>query len=101
MSALALAQRMDALGVRTLIHNRHRNRRDADGPEFSGAGSDARGGKILRDCERRSKPARRRRKARELSRRYANLDGVIVGKALYEKRVSLPNLLEVARASCP
>ncbi len=32
-----------------------------------------------------------------LAGRYANLDGVIVGKALYEKRVDLPDLLAIAR----
>ena len=32
----------------------------------------------------------------ELARRHANLDGVIVGKALYEKRVNLPDLLTLA-----
>jgi phosphoribosylformimino-5-aminoimidazole carboxamide ribotide isomerase len=36
-------------------------------------------------------------KLAELSRRYGNLDGVIVGKALYEKRVELPDLLAIAR----
>ena len=36
-------------------------------------------------------------KLAELARRYANLDGVIVGKALYEKRVDLPDLLAIAR----
>ena len=33
----------------------------------------------------------------KLTRRYANLDGVIVGKALYERRVELPDLLAIAR----
>ena len=32
-----------------------------------------------------------------MARRHQNLDGVIVGKALYEKRVDLPDLLAVAR----
>jgi len=34
---------------------------------------------------------------RELAGTHANLDGAIVGKALYEKRVSLPDLLEIAK----
>jgi phosphoribosylformimino-5-aminoimidazole carboxamide ribotide isomerase len=34
-------------------------------------------------------------KLAELARRYANLDGVIVGKALYEKRVELGDLLRL------
>jgi len=33
----------------------------------------------------------------ELVREFANLDGVIVGKALYEKRVELPDLLALAK----
>ena len=35
-------------------------------------------------------------KLAELGRRHANLDGVIVGKALYEKRVELKDLLAIA-----
>jgi len=38
-------------------------------------------------------------KLAELARRYPNLDGVIVGKALYEKRVDLADLLALARAA--
>jgi len=33
----------------------------------------------------------------QLAHRYANLDGVIVGKALYEGNVSLGDLLTLAR----
>jgi phosphoribosylformimino-5-aminoimidazole carboxamide ribotide isomerase len=33
-----------------------------------------------------------------LARRYPNLEGVIVGKALYERRVELPDLLAIACA---
>jgi phosphoribosylformimino-5-aminoimidazole carboxamide ribotide isomerase len=36
-------------------------------------------------------------KLAELAQRHANLDGVIVGKALYEKRVDLPDLLSLVR----
>jgi phosphoribosylformimino-5-aminoimidazole carboxamide ribotide isomerase len=36
-------------------------------------------------------------KLAELAQRFANLDGVIVGKALYEERVNLPDLLAIAR----
>ncbi len=32
----------------------------------------------------------------QLSQSHANLDGAIVGKALYEKRVNLPDLLQIA-----
>lgn len=34
---------------------------------------------------------------RELAGTHENLDGAIVGKALYEKRVSLPDLLQIAK----
>jgi phosphoribosylformimino-5-aminoimidazole carboxamide ribotide isomerase len=37
-------------------------------------------------------------KLAELSLRHSNLDGVIVGKALYEKRVELGDLLKIAEA---
>ena len=37
-------------------------------------------------------------KLAELARGHANLDGVIVGKALYEKRVELSDLLRLASA---
>ena len=33
----------------------------------------------------------------KLAQGHANLEGVIVGKALYEKRVDLPDLLAIAR----
>lgn len=36
-------------------------------------------------------------KLRKLAGTFANLDGVIVGKALYEKRVELPDLLSIAK----
>jgi phosphoribosylformimino-5-aminoimidazole carboxamide ribotide isomerase len=32
-----------------------------------------------------------------LAARHPNLDGAIVGKALYEKRVELPDLLAIAK----
>jgi phosphoribosylformimino-5-aminoimidazole carboxamide ribotide isomerase len=35
----------------------------------------------------------------ELAKHHANLDGVIVGRALYEKRVELGDLLALARAA--
>jgi phosphoribosylformimino-5-aminoimidazole carboxamide ribotide isomerase len=38
-------------------------------------------------------------KLAELAGRYPSLDGVIVGKALYEKRVELPDLLALARGN--
>lgn len=97
MSALTLARRMDQLGVRTLIHTDIGTDGMLTGPNFPaqeamlGAGKFrviASGGVSRRDDVV---------KLAELSRRFENLDGVIVGKALYEKRVDLPDLLALAR----
>lgn len=97
LGALDLARRMDALGVRTLIHTDIGTDGMLTGPNFPaqeamlGAGRFrviASGG-----VSRREDVVR----LAELAQRHANLDGVIVGKALYEKRVSLPDLLSLAR----
>ena len=97
LGALDLARRMDALGVRTLIHTDIGTDGMLTGPNFPtqeamlGAGRFrviASGG-----VSRREDVVR----LAELAQCHANLDGVIVGKALYEKRVSLPDLLSLAR----
>jgi phosphoribosylformimino-5-aminoimidazole carboxamide ribotide isomerase len=98
LTAIELARRMDAIGVRTLIHTDISTDGMLTGPNFSAqeamlaAGSFrviASGG-----VSRREDVV----KVTELAQRYANLDGVIVGKALYEKRVDLPDLLTIARS---
>jgi phosphoribosylformimino-5-aminoimidazole carboxamide ribotide isomerase len=98
MSALSLAQRMDALGVRTLIHTDIGTDGMLTGPNFAaqramlGAGRFrviASGGVSRREDVI---------KLQELGREFDHLDGVIVGKALYEKRVELPDLLALARS---
>ncbi len=97
MSAITLARRMDALGVRTLIHTDIGTDGMLTGPNFAAqramleAGAFrviASGGVSRRDDVI---------KLLELGREFANLDGVIVGKALYEKRVELPDLLALTR----
>lgn len=97
MSALALAKRMNALGVRTLIHTDIGTDGMLTGPnlpaqeamlEMGGFRVIASGG-----VSRREDVVN----LTELARRYPNLDGVIVGKALYEKRVELADLLAIAR----
>lgn len=99
LGALALARRMGALGVSTLIHTDITTDGMLTGPNFAaqeamlGAGSFrviASGG-----VSRREDVV----KLAKLARGHANLDGVIVGKALYEKRVDLPDLLAIARAN--
>lgn len=95
--ALDLARRMDALGVATIIYTDIGTDGMLTGPNFAaqeamlGAGQFnviASGGVSRRaDVEQLA----------ALARRHANLDGVIVGKALYEKRVELRDLLQLAR----
>jgi phosphoribosylformimino-5-aminoimidazole carboxamide ribotide isomerase len=97
LSALALARRMDALGVRTLIHTDIGTDGMLTGPNFAAqeAMLAAGGFRVIASggVSRRDDVV----KLAELAQRYANLDGVIVGKALYEKRVSLPDLLTLVR----
>ena len=97
LGALELARRMDSLGVRTLIHTDIGTDGMLTGPNFPaqeamlGAG---RFGVIASGGVSRREDVVR---LAELAQRHSNLDGVIVGKALYEKRVSLPDLLYLAR----
>lgn len=96
LSAIALAQRMDALGVRTLIHTDIGTDGMLTGPNFAAQEAMLRAGRFRviasGGVSRREDVV----KLAELARRYANLDGVIVGKALYEKRVDLRDLLTLA-----
>jgi len=96
LSALTLAKRMDALGVRTLIHTDIGTDGMLTGPNFPAQEAMLGAGKFnviaSGGVSRREDVV----KLAELARRYANLDGVIVGKALYEKRVDLPDLLGLA-----
>jgi phosphoribosylformimino-5-aminoimidazole carboxamide ribotide isomerase len=93
LTAIALAQRMNALGVRTLIHTDISTDGMLTGPNFTAQEAMLQAGTFhviaSGGVSRREDVV----KLAELSRRYANLDGVIVGKALYEKRVELPDLL--------
>ena len=88
---------MDALGVRTLIHTDIGTDGMLTGPNFPAQEAMLAAGKFRviasGGVSRREDVV----KLAELARRYANLDGVIVGKALYEKRVELPDLLAIAR----
>jgi phosphoribosylformimino-5-aminoimidazole carboxamide ribotide isomerase len=96
--ALALARRMAALGVATLIHTDISSDGMLSGPNFAaqeallaavGCRVIASGGVGCREDVAR---------LAALARRYPNLEGVIVGKALYERRVDLPDLLAIAGA---
>jgi phosphoribosylformimino-5-aminoimidazole carboxamide ribotide isomerase len=96
MSALALARRMDALGVRTLIHTDIGTDGMLTGPNFPAQEAMLAAGQFRVIA---SGGVSRREDVIELARlarRHARLDGVIVGKALYEKRVDLADLLALA-----
>ena len=94
---LEMAKRMDGLGVRTIIYTDICTDGMLTGPNFAAQEAMLNAGNFnviaSGGVSRREDVV----KLAELSRRYANLDGVIVGKALYEKRVELPDLLEIAR----
>lgn len=96
LEATAFATRMDALGVRTLIYTDIATDGMLSGPNFAAleqilrattAGVIASGGVASRDDIGALKA---------LGTHHPNLDGAIVGKALYEKRVTLPDLLQLA-----
>ena len=97
MSALEAARRMDVLGVRTLVHTDIGTDGMLTGPNFQAQESMLRVGKFRVIASGGVSQREDVVKLAELARRYANLDGVIVGKALYEKRVELPDLLAIAR----
>ena len=95
--AVAFAGRMGALGVSTLIHTDIATDGMLAGPNYAaleailgaaGCAVIASGGVSGRDDVLR---------LAEMKKRRPNLDGVIVGKALYERRVDLGDLLALAR----
>ncbi|MDB6170427.1 MAG: 1-(5-phosphoribosyl)-5-[(5-phosphoribosylamino)methylideneamino] imidazole-4-carboxamide isomerase [Verrucomicrobia bacterium] len=99
MGALELARRMDLLGVRTLIHTDIGTDGMLTGPNYGAqeAMLQAGGFRVIA-----SGGVSRREDVVELARlaqRHSRLDGVIVGKALYEKRVDLRDLLALAASN--
>jgi phosphoribosylformimino-5-aminoimidazole carboxamide ribotide isomerase len=91
------AARMAALGARTIIYTDIATDGMLSGPNFTAlermlsgvtANVIASGGVSRREDILR---------LRALQEQHANLDGAIVGKALYEKRVELGDLLEIAK----
>jgi len=92
-----LAQRMSGLGVQTIIHTDIATDGMLTGPNFtaqeamlqaSPARLIASGGVATRDDVA---------KFSAMAKKRQNLDGVIVGKALYEKKVDLADLLKLAK----
>jgi phosphoribosylformimino-5-aminoimidazole carboxamide ribotide isomerase len=93
--ALDLAQRMDALGVRTIIYTDIGTDGMLTGPNLPAQTAMLAAGKYNVIA---SGGVSRREDVinlAKLAQSHVNLDGVIVGKALYEKRVNLPDLLEI------
>jgi phosphoribosylformimino-5-aminoimidazole carboxamide ribotide isomerase len=97
--ALDLARRMDARGVGTLIHTDISTDGMLSGPNFQALEAMlgavrcsviASGGVASRDDVLR---------LAEMRKNCPNLDGVIVGKALYERRVDLSDLLTLTAAA--
>ena len=97
LGAVALAGRMDALGVATLIYTDIGTDGMLTGPNFAAQEAllQAVGCRIIA-----SGGVGRREDIAQLAamkKRHPRLDGVIVGKALYERRVELADLLALAR----
>ena len=92
-SALALARRMNALGVATLIHTDVGTDGMLTGPNFSAQESML--GAVSARVIASGGVSRREDVIRlfQAGKNHPNLDGVIVGKALYEGRVELGDLL--------
>jgi len=96
-SALGLAQRMDKLGVKTLIHTDVGTDGMLTGPNM--AAQEAMASAVSANVIASGGVSRREDVIRlaELQKRRPNLAGVIVGKALYERRVELPDLLALVK----
>jgi phosphoribosylformimino-5-aminoimidazole carboxamide ribotide isomerase len=95
--ALALARRMDRLGVATLIHTDIGTDGMLTGPNFPAQESMLAAVKAQVIASGGVSGSGDVAKFADLARRWANLEGVIVGKALYERRVDLPALLALGR----
>jgi phosphoribosylformimino-5-aminoimidazole carboxamide ribotide isomerase len=99
VTALDLARRMAALGVSTLIYTDVGTDGMLTGPNIPAQDEMLRavGSRVIASGGVGSRGDVLR--LRELGRAHANLDGVIVGKALYEGRVRLADLLGIAASA--
>jgi len=95
--ALELAKRMDGIGVRTIIHTDVGTDGMLTGPNI--AAQEAMCEAVSANIIASGGVSRREDIVSlvALAKRHANLDGVIVGKALYERRVELPDIIALAR----
>ena len=97
LDALAFARRMEALGVSTIIYTDIGTDGMMTGPNLPAQEAMLAAVK----CEIIASGGVSRREdvvnLANLAQRYSNLNGVIVGKAIYEQRVDLVDLLTIAR----
>jgi phosphoribosylformimino-5-aminoimidazole carboxamide ribotide isomerase len=96
--ALAMAKRMDALGVSTLIYTDISTDGMLTGPNLGAQET------MLREVKCRVIASGGVSQQSDvdalntLSKKHRNLDGVIIGKAIYEKRVDLAQALKTAQS---
>ena len=97
-SALDLARRMDALGVATLIHTDIGTDGMLTGPNL--AAQDAMAAAVKARLIASGGVSRLTDVAllADMKKRRPNLDGVIIGKAIYEGRIELKDLFPSGRA---
>ncbi len=97
--AVELAQRMDAIGVRTIIYTDIGTDGMLTGPNF--AAQEEMAGAVSATIIASGGVSRREDVIglAEIEKRRPNLGGVIVGKALYEKRVELGDLLAIVEGA--
>lgn len=93
LDALAFAQRMDAIGVRTIIYTDIGTDGMLTGPNLPA--QEAMAGMVSAQIIASGGVSRREDVVAlaEIEKRRSNLSGVIVGKAIYEQRVDLADLL--------
>lgn len=95
-TALEMARRMSGIGVRTLIYTDISTDGMLTGPNI--AAQEAMLNNVTCNVIASGGISRQADVGviKALAARHANLDGVIIGKAIYEKRVSLPEALKTA-----
>ena len=98
LDALALARRMDALGVRTLIYTDIGTDGMLTGPNLPAQEAMLSAVKCKVIASGGVSQQTDVSALQLLSKKYSNLDGVIIGKAIYEKRVDIAEALRQAKA---
>jgi phosphoribosylformimino-5-aminoimidazole carboxamide ribotide isomerase len=95
-TALGLAQRMDAIGVRTLIYTDISTDGMLTGPNIPAQEAMLKAVKCRVIASGGISQQADVGAIHGLAKKYVNLDGVIIGKAIYEKRVDLAEALKTA-----